>query len=71
MFINDMKLGFRPGRETTDATSTGKQLQEKFLKKDSRMAFVDREETFAPVPTEVAWYPSTYRGSVVPQYLQR
>ena len=44
-----------PGRGTTDAIFTARQLQEKYLgkKKDLYFAFVDLEKAFDRVPREV------------------
>ena len=57
--INDSKVGFVPGRGTTDAIFVVRQLQEKYLTANKRlyMAFVDLEKAFYRVPRKVViWW---------------
>ena len=50
--IDAMQFGFVPGRGTTDAIFTIRQLQEKYIKADKHLylAFVDLEKAFDRVP---------------------
>jgi len=56
--LDDMQLGFRPGRGTTDAIFIVKQVQEKYLAKGKELwiAFVDLEKAFDRVPRDVVWW---------------
>ena len=56
--IDDMQFGFMPGRGTTDAIFTLRQLQEKHLAKNKKLyfAFVDLEKAFNRVPRKVIWW---------------
>ena len=53
--IDDMQFGFRPGKGTTDAIFTVRQMQEKHGRKGKKLyyAFVDLEKAFDRVPREV------------------
>jgi hypothetical protein len=53
-----MQSGFTPGRGTTDAIFTVRQLQLKLLGKRQElwMAFVDHEKAFDRVPREAIWW---------------
>ena len=53
--IDDMQFGFRPGKGTTDAIFTVRQMQEKHGSKGKKLyyAFVDLEKAFDGVPREV------------------
>jgi len=53
--IDDMQFGFMPGKGTTDAIFTVRQMQEKYGCKGKKLyfAFVDLEKTFDRVPREV------------------
>jgi len=50
-----MQFGFTPGKETTDAIFTVRQMQEKYGCKGNKLyfAFVDLEKAFDRVPREV------------------
>jgi len=50
-----MQFGFMPGKETTDAIFTVRQIQEKYVCKGKKLyfAFVDLEKAFDRVPREV------------------
>ena len=50
--LDDMQLGFRPGRGTIDAISIVRQVQEKYLAKGNELwiAFVDLEKAFDRIP---------------------
>ena len=56
--IDGMQFAFVPGRGTTDAIFTVRQLQEKFIavKKPLFFAFVDLEKAFDRVPRSVLWW---------------
>ena len=60
--IEDMQLGFMPGRSTTDAIFIVRQLQEKFhaVSKTLYMTFVDFEKTFDHVPRRVTLGPEEW-----------
>ena len=55
VFIDNMQFDFIPGRDTTDAIFTLRQLQEKHLAKNRKLyfAFVDLEKAFDRVPRKV------------------
>ena len=56
--INNMQLGFIPGRGTADTNFMFKQLQEKYLqrKKNVYLAFVNLEKAFDRVPRIILWW---------------
>ena len=56
--INKTQFGFVPGRGTTDAIFTVRQLQEMYIaaKKHLYFAFVDLEKAFDRVPRKVLWW---------------
>ena len=56
--IDGMQFAFVPGRGTTDAIFTVRQLQEKYIaaKKPLFFAFVDLEKAFDRVPRKVLWW---------------
>ena len=56
--LDDMQLGLRPGRGTTDAIFIVRQVQEKYLTKGKELwiAFVDLEKAFDRVPRDVVWW---------------
>jgi hypothetical protein len=56
--IDGMQFAFVPGRGTTDAMFTVRQLQEKYIaaKKPLFFAFVDLEKAFDRVPRKVLWW---------------
>ena len=56
--INKIQYGFVPGRGTTDAIFTVRQLQEKYraVKKPLYFCFVDLEKAFDRVPRTVLWW---------------
>src|SRR5258706_378755 len=62
--LDDMQFGCRPGRGTTDAIFTVRQVQEKFIakKRDLWMAFVDLETAFDRVPRDVLWWAMRQSG---------
>ena len=53
--IDAMQFGFTPGKGTTDATFTVRQMQEKYGCKAKKLyfAFVDLEKAFDRVPNQV------------------
>ena len=56
--IDEMQFGFVPGRGTTDAIFTVRQLQEKHIAANKRLyfSFVDLEKAFDRVPRKVLWW---------------
>lgn len=56
--IDEMQFAFVPGRGTTDAIFTVRQMQEKYIaaKKPLFFAFVDLEKAFDRVPRKVLWW---------------
>ena len=56
--IDTMQFGFMPGRGTTDAIFTLRQVHERYLgkHKDLYFAFVDLEKAFDCVPRNVLWW---------------
>src|SRR3989441_1551849 len=56
--IDEMQFGFCPGKGTTDAIFIVRQVQEKFLGKQTELwiAFVDLEKVFDRVPRAVLWW---------------
>ena len=56
--INNMKFGFMPSRDTTDAIFMLRQLQEKYLQKNKNIyfAFVDLELALDCVPRGILWW---------------
>ena len=56
--LDDVQFEFRPGRGTTDAIYSARQIQEKYLaqKKDLCIAFVDLEKACDRVPRDVLWW---------------
>ena len=56
--IDDMQFGFVPGRSTTDAIFTVRQLQGKVyaINKTLCMVFFDLEKSFDRVPSRVIWW---------------
>ena len=53
--INELQMGFMPGKGTMDAIFLVRQLQEKFLEKKKNLyyAFVDLEKAFDRIPREL------------------
>ena len=56
--IDDMQFGFMPGRGTTDAIFTVRQIQEGYIRKNRNFyfAFVDLEKAFDRIPKKVLWW---------------
>ena len=56
--IDAMQFGFMPGKGTTDAIFTVRQMQQKYgCKGKLYFAFVDLEKAFDRVPRETRWAP--------------
>ena len=56
--LDEMQMGFMPGRGTTNAIFIMRQLLEKYemAERDLCMVFVDLEKAFDCVPREVIWW---------------
>ena len=68
--IDAMQLGFMPGKGTTDAIFTVRQMHEKYGYKGKKLyfAFVDLEKAFDGVPREITrWAP---RNAGVEEWLK-
>jgi len=63
-----MQFGFMPGKGTTDAIFTVRQMQEKYECKAKKLyfAFVDLENAFDRVPREVTrWALGTFKSQLM------
>ena len=64
MKLDEMQMGFMPGRCTKDANFIMRQLMEKYKMagRDLYMAFVNLEKAFDRVPREVIWWSLRRKG---------
>ena len=64
--LDEMQMGFMPGRGTTDAIFIMSQLLEKYemAGRDQYMIFVDLEKAFDCVPREVIWWSLRRKGEL-------
>ena len=61
--LDEMQVGFMPGRCTTDAIFIMRQLLEKYMaERDLSMEFLDFEKAFDRVPREVIWWSLRGKG---------
>ena len=53
--LNEMQIGFMPGKGTVDAICSVRRMQEEYQKKDKNLciSFADREKAFDRVPRKV------------------
>ena len=62
--LDEMKMGFMPGRGMTDAIFIMRQLMKKYemVGRNLYMVFVDLEKAFDCVPREVIWWSLKRKG---------
>ena len=67
--VDDMQIGFMPGKEMTDAVFIVKKMQEEYQKKDKKlyMCFADSEKAFDRVSKRVMQW--ALRKKVLPETL--